>query len=56
MGDISDLTKLELLENQRDWYHKSALELREFLFERGLHEEYEHWSISRMVIKRMEDT
>jgi hypothetical protein len=53
MGDLSDMTPMDILKQQRDTYSRTISRMRKFLTEKGLETEYDDWVVAQMVVKRM---
>lgn len=56
MADLSDMTPMDILKQQRDTYSKTITRMRKFIMEKGLDKEYDDWVITQMVVKRMTET
>lgn len=53
MGDLSDMTPMDILKQQRDTYSRTISRMRKFLMEKGLEDEYDDWVVAQIVVKRM---
>jgi len=53
MADLSDMTPMDILKQQRDTYSRTISRMRKFLMEKGLEAEYDDWVIAQAVVKRM---